>query len=38
MGFSFAVFYTLFGIPLGRLADSRSRRGIIAIGVTSWAS
>src|SRR5690242_5095795 len=25
MGFSFAVFYTLFGIPLGRLADSRSR-------------
>ena len=22
MGFSFAVFYTLFGIPLGRLATS----------------
>jgi MFS family permease len=22
MGFSFAAFYTLFGIPLGRLADS----------------
>src|SRR5690606_37221690 len=23
MGLSFAVFYTLFGIPLGRLADTR---------------
>jgi MFS family permease len=30
MGFSFAVFYTFFGIPLGRLADSKSRRTIIA--------
>jgi MFS family permease len=37
MGFSFAVFYTLFGIPLGRLADSRSRRAIIAIGVAVWS-
>src|SRR5262245_394466 len=26
MGLSFAIFYTLFGIPLGRLADTRSRR------------
>ncbi len=37
MGFSFAVFYTLFGIPLGRLADSRSRRAIIAVGVALWS-
>src|SRR4051794_33006831 len=37
MGFSFAVFYTLFGIPLGRLADSRSRRVIIAVGIASWS-
>ena len=37
MGFSFAVFYTLFGIPLGRLADSRSRRVIIATGIASWS-
>src|SRR6188474_3178838 len=28
MGFAFAVFYTFFGIPIARLADSRSRRGI----------
>lgn len=37
MGASFAVFYTLFGIPLGRLADTRSRRGIISIGIAVWS-
>lgn len=37
MGLSFAVFYTFFGILLGRLADSRSRRSIIAAGVTVWS-
>lgn len=37
MGFSFALFYTFCGIPLGRLADSRSRRGIIAVGLTLWS-
>jgi MFS family permease len=36
-GLAFVVFYTLFGIPLGRLADTRSRRGIIAIGVALWS-
>lgn len=37
MGFSFAIFYTILGIPLGRLADSRSRRGLIAAGVIVWS-
>lgn len=37
MGFSFALFYTFFGIPLGRLADSRSRRTIIAAGFAAWS-
>lgn len=37
MGFSFAIFYTILGIPLGRLADSRSRRGLIAAGVVLWS-
>ncbi|MDJ0929354.1 MAG: MFS transporter, partial [Gammaproteobacteria bacterium] len=32
-GLAFAVFYALMGIPIGRLADSRSRRSIIAIGI-----
>jgi MFS family permease len=37
MGFSFALFYTFFGLPLGRLADSRSRRTIIAFGFAVWS-
>jgi len=37
MGFSFAVFYTICGVPIGRLADRKSRRGIIAIGVLVWS-
>ncbi len=37
MGPSFAVFYTLFGIPLGRLADTRSRRAIISLGIAVWS-
>ncbi len=37
MGFSFSVFYTLFGMILGRLADTRSRRAMIAIGLVSWS-
>jgi MFS family permease len=37
LGFSFVFFYTLFGIPLGRLADSKSRRSIIAVGFVLWS-
>ncbi len=37
MGASFAVFYTFLGIPLGRLADTRSRRAIIAVGIACWS-
>lgn len=33
---SFSIFYTILGIPLGRLADSRSRRGQLAIGIALW--
>ncbi len=38
MGFSFAVFYTFCGIPLGRLADTRSRRSIVAVGLIFWSA
>ena len=38
MGFSFAIFYTFFGIPMGRLADSYSRRTIIAVGFAVWSA
>lgn len=37
MGPAFALFYTFFGIPLGRLADSKSRRTIIAAGFAFWS-
>ena len=38
MGFSFAIFYTILGIPLGRLADRVSRRGLITTGVLVWSA
>ena len=36
-GLAFALFYSVLGIPMGRLADRRSRRWIIGIGATGWA-
>jgi MFS family permease len=33
----FIVVYALAGLPLGRLADTRSRRKLLALGVTVWA-
>src|SRR5215831_1595716 len=37
IGLSFVVFYTSFGIPIGRLADVYSRRLIIVIGLVLWS-
>ena len=37
MGFSFALFYTFFGIPIGRLTDIHSRPLIIALGLVLWS-
>jgi len=37
-GTAFAVFYAIFGIPLGRLADVWDRRRIIAIGLCLWSA
>lgn len=36
VGLAFAVFYTLLGVPIGRLADRHSRRKIIAAGIAAW--
>ena len=38
IGLSFALFYTVCGIPLGRVADTRSRRGLIAVGILFWSA
>ena len=37
MGLTFAVFYTFFGIPLGRLADVWSRRWLVTLGIAFWS-
>jgi MFS family permease len=36
-GTAFAIFYALFGIPLGRLADVWDRRLLIALGLAVWS-
>ena len=36
-GIAFALFYTLMGIPIARLADVANRRAIIAAGVFLWS-
>lgn len=37
IGLSFAVLYSVLGLPLGRLADARSRRAIVGWGVAAWS-
>jgi MFS family permease len=36
-GTAFAVFYAVFGIPMGKLADVWVRKKLIAIGLASWS-
>jgi MFS family permease len=36
-GLAFSIFYTLLGLPMGWLADRRSRRNLIATGVFFWS-
>jgi len=37
-GLSFALFYTLAGLPLGKLADSYSRRRLVTAGILVWSA
>jgi len=34
---SFVIFYTLLGIPFGRLADRTVRKNVIAVGLAIWS-
>ena len=36
-GFAFALFYTIAGIPCGRLVDRFNRKWLIVIGITFWS-
>jgi MFS family permease len=36
-GFAFALFYTVFGLPMGRIVDRWSRRNLVAAGVCVWS-
>jgi MFS family permease len=37
MGFAFSCFYVILGLPIARMADYKSRRAILGIGVAIWS-
>lgn len=37
-GLAFAMFYTVLGIPIARLADNHSRRLVISVGILIWSA
>lgn len=37
IGLPFAIFFTLMGVPIARLADSTNRRNVIAAGIGLWS-
>jgi MFS family permease len=37
VGFAFACFYVILGLPIARLADSRSRRAIVGVGIAIFS-
>src|SRR4029078_3283797 len=36
-GLAFRLFYPFLGLPLARIAETRNRRNLIAIGVLFWS-
>jgi MFS family permease len=37
-GLAFTLFYAVMGLPLARIADARSRRNLIAVGIAVWSA
>jgi MFS family permease len=37
-GFAFVIMYSIAGVPVGWMVDGRSRRGLIALGVSAWSA
>lgn len=37
-GLAFSLFYALMGIPIARLADAFSRRGVVSIALAVWSA
>ncbi|MCC6244887.1 MAG: MFS transporter [Gemmatimonadaceae bacterium] len=37
MGFGFAVFFSIFGLAIGRMVDRRRRTTIVAVGAALWS-
>lgn len=37
LGFAFAIFYTIMGFPIARLADRWNRKHIMSIGIFLWS-
>tara|TARA_B100000678_G_C18207622_1_gene502044 strand:- start:48 stop:1376 length:1329 start_codon:yes stop_codon:yes gene_type:complete len=37
VGFAFALFYCVLGIPLGKVADRTNRKRLIAFGIVLWS-
>ncbi len=38
VGPAFAIFYAIAGFPLARLADTRSRRAVLAVSLGAWSA
>ncbi len=36
-GFAFAIFYSVLGVPIARLADRTNRKRLISVGVILWS-
>lgn len=37
LGLAFAIFYTVLGLPIARIADRANRRNLIAVGILLWS-